>query len=101
MGTAIRQLDDIRGTEIRSCDGYANKVDAPDVFKTKPLADRIGYTVADPNNWIFQNTNVTAGSTFGAGASGLEVDGTRYNCSANNPLNMTVDGSDGTPLNFH
>jgi hypothetical protein len=38
---------------------------------------------------------------FGAGAAGLEVDGTRYNCSANDPLNMTVDGSDGTPLNFH
>ncbi|HEV8435916.1 MAG TPA: N,N-dimethylformamidase beta subunit family domain-containing protein, partial [Thermoanaerobaculia bacterium] len=90
----------VLGLSYRS-GGYANKVDAPDVFLTKPLDQRIGYTVADPNNWIFQNTNVTAGSTFGAGASGLEVDGTRYNCSANDPLNMTVDGSDGTPLNFH
>jgi hypothetical protein len=90
----------ILGLSYRS-GGYANKVDDPNVFDTKPLDQRTGYTVADPNNWIFQNTNVTAGSTFGAGASGLEVDGTRYNCSANDPLNMTVDGSDGTPLNFH
>ena len=90
----------IFGLSYRS-GGYANKVDDPNVFDTKPLADRVGYTVADPNSWIFQNTNATAGSMFGAGASGLEVDGTRYNCSANDPLNMTVDGSDGTPLNFH
>jgi hypothetical protein len=90
----------ILGLSYRS-GGYANKVDDPNVFDTKPLDQRIGYTVADPNSWVFQNTNATAGSTFGAGAAGLEVDGTRYNCSANDPLNMTVDGSDGTPLNFH
>ncbi|HEY2091389.1 MAG TPA: N,N-dimethylformamidase beta subunit family domain-containing protein [Thermoanaerobaculia bacterium] len=90
----------IFGLSYRS-GGYANKVDDPNVFETKPLAQRVGYTVADPNNWVFQNTNATAGSMFGAGAAGLEVDGTRYNCSANDPLNMTVDGSDGTPLNFH
>jgi hypothetical protein len=90
----------ILGLSYRS-GGYSNKVDDPNVFDTKPLADRIGYTVADPNSWVFQNTNATAGSMFGAGAAGLEVDGTLYNCSANNPLNMTVDGADGTPLNFH
>ncbi len=90
----------IFGLSYRS-GGYANKVDDPNVFETKPLADRVGYTVADPNNWAFQNTNAAKGSTFGAGASGLEVDGTRYNCSATDPLNMSVDGSDGTPLNFH
>lgn len=90
----------ILGLSYRS-GGYANKVDDPNVFDTKPLDQRVGYTVSDPNSWLFQNTNVTAGSTFGAGAAGLEVDGTRYNCSANNPLSMTVDGSDGTPLNFH
>jgi hypothetical protein len=90
----------ILGLSYRS-GGYANKVEDPNVFATKPLAQRVGYTVADSRNWVFQNTNVTPGSTFGAAASGLEVDGTRYNCSANDPLNMTVDGSDGTPLNFH
>jgi hypothetical protein len=90
----------ILGLSYRS-GGYANKVDDPNVFDTKPLSQRVGYTVADPNNWVFQNTNVTSGSIFGAGAAGLEVDGTRYNCSANDPLNMTPDGSDGTPLNFH
>jgi len=90
----------ILGLSYRS-GGYANKVDNPNVFETKPLDQRIGYTVADPNSWVFQNTNAAKGSTFGAGAAGLEVDGTRYNCSANDPLNMTVDGSDGTPLNFH
>lgn len=90
----------ILGLSYRS-GGYANKVDDPNVFDTKPLDQRAGYTVAQPNSWVFQNTNAAAGSSFGAAASGLEVDGTRYNCSANDPLNMTVDGSDGTPLNFH
>ena len=90
----------IFGLSYRS-GGYANKVDDPNVFATKPLAERVGYTVADPNSWLFQNTNAAQGNTFGAAASGLEVDGARYNCSANDPLNMSVDGSDGTPLNFH
>lgn len=90
----------IFGLSYRS-GGYANKIADPNVFDTKPLDQRVGYTVADPNSWVFQNAGVTSGSMFGAGAAGLEVDGTRYNCSANDPLNMTVDGSDGTPLNLH
>jgi len=81
--------------------GYANKVADPNVFDTKPLDQRVGYTIVDSSSWVFQNTGKAIGSSFGNGAAGLEVDGARYNCSASDPLNLAVDGSDGTPLNFH
>jgi N,N-dimethylformamidase beta subunit-like protein len=90
----------ILGLSYRS-GGYANKVDDPNSFDTKPLDQRTGYTVVDPNSWVFQGTGKATGSTFGAAAAGLEVDGARYNCSASDPLNITVDTSDGTPANFH
>ncbi|HEX8172606.1 MAG TPA: N,N-dimethylformamidase beta subunit family domain-containing protein [Thermoanaerobaculia bacterium] len=73
--------------------GYVNR----GVALTAP---RIGYTVTDPTSWVYEGLTVTAGTPFGAIAAGEESDGALFNCGGN-ALAAAVDGSDGTPRNFH
>ncbi|HYI08017.1 MAG TPA: N,N-dimethylformamidase beta subunit family domain-containing protein [Thermoanaerobaculia bacterium] len=91
----------ILGTSFRF-GGYANRVVStdPNNYDMVPLEQRIGYTVTDPNAWPFFGANVTRGTAFGKEVTGLEVDGALYNCE---PVSgdLKVDGSDGTPLNYH
>jgi hypothetical protein len=79
--------------------GYANKQPDPS-FTVLPLAQRTPYTVADPDSWVFAGANLKRGDKIAKAVGGVEVDGVLYNCSADG-LPSTVDGSDGTPLNFH
>jgi hypothetical protein len=82
--------------------GYSNRVqsDDPNNFDMLPLEQRTGYTVTDPSAWPFLGADVERGTQFGKEVAGLEVDGTLFNCA---PVtgDLIVDGSDGTPLNFH
>lgn len=87
--------------------GYVNRAgdpstwsDDPETFRMKPIAERTGFTVLDPTAWVFAGTGVRAGQMFGQGAAGLEVDGVVFSCDANGFPGL-VDGSDGTPLNYH
>ena len=95
----------ITGTSFRH-GGYANRdgdpatwSDDPSTFRSKPVEERIGYTVRDPGSWVFEGTNVQVGQAFGRDAAGLEVDAPVFNCDANG-LPGAPDGSDGTPLNY-
>jgi len=80
--------------------GYANRVPDPNVYQLIPLEQRTGFTVTDASTWVTSGTGLTKGQAFGQEISGLEVDGTLFNCSTNGDL-LGPDGSDGTPLNFH
>lgn len=87
--------------------GYVNRAgdpstwsDDPDTFRMKPINERTGFTVLDASSWVFAGTGVRAGQMFGNAAAGLEVDGVVFACD-NNGMPGTVDGSDGTPLNYH
>ncbi|HKR66194.1 MAG TPA: N,N-dimethylformamidase beta subunit family domain-containing protein [Thermoanaerobaculia bacterium] len=80
--------------------GYANRVNIPDVYELLPLEQRIGYTVTEPQHWVFSGTGVSRGTEFGREIAGLEVDGTIYNCAAGTGV-LFPDGSDATPLNTH
>lgn len=77
--------------------GYSNRIG--DTFEMLPLEQRIGYTVTDPTSWVFAGANVSRGTTFGALAAGLEVDGVLFNCDVNGNI-AGAEGSTGTPLNF-
>ncbi|HEX6159773.1 MAG TPA: N,N-dimethylformamidase beta subunit family domain-containing protein, partial [Thermoanaerobaculia bacterium] len=96
----------ILGSSFRN-GGYVNRAgdpstwsDDPETFRMKPIAERTGFTVLDPTSWVFAGTGVAAGQMFGNAAAGLEVDGVVFSCGANGAPG-SVDGSDGTPLNYH
>ena len=74
--------------------GYANR------DRSIPVEQRNPYTVTDASSWVFEGTGLQEGATFGRVAAGGEVDWTLFNCDGNG-LAAEVDGSDGTPLNFH
>jgi hypothetical protein len=77
--------------------GYANVI--PGGFEALPVAQRTPYTVVDASSWVFDGTGLTNGGTFGQASAGTEVDGVVFNTLPTGELR--VDGSDGTPLNFH
>lgn len=81
------------GTSFRYS-GYTNR------DRNAPVEERNPYTVTDASSWAFEGTNLQDGAKFGWLAAGGEVDGTIFNCDGNG-LAAEVDGSDGTPLNFH
>lgn len=65
-----------------------------------PPTELKSYTVADASHWIFNGIAVQPGQAFGRESAGYEVDGALHNCDRNG-IASAVDGSDGTPLNFH
>lgn len=75
--------------------GFAN---ATSENATPGAGTRTGYTVADAASWVFANTGMKNGQTFGELAAGTEVDGVLYNCTQ---AGLEPDGSDATPRNFH
>ena len=74
--------------------GYVNR------DRSVPVEQRTPYTVTDASSWVFEGTNVQDGAHFGTVSAGGEADGALFNCDGNG-LAAEVDGSDGTPLNFH
>jgi hypothetical protein len=74
--------------------GYTNR------DRNMPLEQRKPYTVTDASSWVFEGTGLQEGAQFGRIAAGGEVDGALFNCDGNG-LAAEVEGSDGTPLNFH
>lgn len=63
-----------------------------------PASQRTPFTLQDASTWVTRGLGFNAGEKFGPGAAGTEVDGAVYNCTQNG---LVVDGSDGTPANFH
>jgi len=84
------------GASFRNA-GYANTDPDPNNSTPLPDAQRVPYTVTDAGSWVFDNTSMTNGETFGKIAAGTEVDGAVFNTT---PSGLVVDGSDGTPLNL-
>lgn len=73
--------------------GYTNPSDTPaEALKS--------YVVSDPSHWIFAGSGAQTGQAFGRESAGYEVDGALHDCDRNGVATQ-VDGSDGTPLNFH
>lgn len=91
--------NEITGASLR-LGGFSNRVDDPNKYEMIPLEQRIGYTVTEPGNWVFNGTGVTRGTEFGREIAGLEVDGVVYNCAAGTGM-LFPDGSDASPLNTH
>jgi len=81
----------ILGASFRNA-GYAN-VDAN--LNAAPKVT--GYTVTDPNLWLFNGLGIAKGQPFGLAATGTEVDGALYNCTHDG---LAAETSDGTPSNF-
>lgn len=79
--------------------GYANKQPDPG-FDSLPLEARTPYTVAEPDSWVFAGANLKRGDKIAKAIGGIETDGVLFNCGLDG-LPTSVDGSDGTPLNFH
>lgn len=82
----------IAGASFRN-GGYTNPTGTP-------ANELKSYTVADASHWIFNGIAVQPGQAFGRESAGYEVDGALHNCDRNG-IAGAVDGSDGTPLNFH
>ncbi len=78
--------------------GYANQ--ANKAYDLLPTDQRAPYTVVEADNWLLQGAGLKPGDTFGKAAAGLETDGALYNCDSNGQ-SPRVEGSDGTPLNYH
>ncbi|HEY0160114.1 MAG TPA: N,N-dimethylformamidase beta subunit family domain-containing protein [Thermoanaerobaculia bacterium] len=74
--------------------GYTNR------DRNVPAEQRKPYTVTDPSSWVFEGSGLQRGVQFGHLAAGGEGDGAIFNCGLDG-LATEVEGSDGTPLNFH
>jgi hypothetical protein len=81
--------------------GYVNRASqTPGDYTVVPVEQRQRYTVTEPSHWIFNGAPVALGTEFGQTTSGLEVDGVIFTCDNAGRI-ASVEGSDGTPRNFH
>ncbi|MCX7088065.1 MAG: hypothetical protein NTV00_08445 [Methylococcales bacterium] len=85
------------GVSFRSA-GFVN-----DIWSGVYIADKTNiygaYTVTNANHWLFNNTGLTNGASFGKNAAivGYETDGALYSINAKGQYK--VSGTDGTPTN--
>lgn len=85
------------GTSFR-WGGYANRLNDTST-EMKPIEQRTPFTVTDSDHWIFDDTGLRDGSTFGREVAGLEVDGVIFNCNSFGDI-IGPEGSDETPLHY-
>lgn len=78
--------------------GFVNRLNM-DTVEMKPESERTPFTVTDGSHWIFEDTGLVDGSTFGRSVAGLEVDGVVFNCDSRGDV-IGPDGSDESPRNY-